>query len=157
MKNQICFVLNGEVQELDIDPATPLIYALRNDLRVVSPRHGCGDEQCGACRVIVDDQAEYSCTFTIGEAEGKEVRTLESLLDGESMHPLQQAILDINAGQCGYCLSGIIASAIILLDENPRAGRAEIQAALAGHLCRCGAHNRIIHAVEQAAETVAHG
>lgn len=154
---QITFALNGIETRIEADPATPLLYLLRNDLGVMSPRLGCGEEQCGSCRVLVDNRKVYSCTFTAGEARGKSVRTLEGLLADGRLHPIQEAFLEENAGQCGYCLSGIVISAVLLLEENPAPTRAQIQDALKDHLCRCGAHNRVIRAIERAARSLAHG
>jgi len=157
MTEQMRFSLNGVPTEVTADPETPLLYILRNDLGIVSPRYGCGEEQCGACRVIVDDEAVFSCTFTVGSAAGRVVRTPEGLLAEGKLHPLQEAFLEENAGQCGYCLSGIVTSATLLLERNAAPNRAEIQEALREHLCRCGAHNRIIRAVERAARELRDG
>lgn len=148
--------INGEDRQLMIDPDTPLLYALRNDLGITSPRQGCGQEQCGACRIIMDGETVYACTTRIGEVKNREITTVEGLCKNGVLHPLQQAILDENAAQCGYCLSGIIISAVVLLEKNPSPSRTEIQNALKDHLCRCGAHNRIIKAVHRAAREMSH-
>ena len=157
MSAMISFTLNGVETQITAEPATPLIFALRNDLGVVSPRLGCGEEQCGACRVMVDDNQVYSCTFTLGEAAGRHVRTIEGLLEDDRMQRLQAAFLAENAGQCGYCLSGIVMSGWLLLQHHSSPTREEIQHALKDHLCRCGAHNRMIRAIEKAAQEPAHG
>jgi nicotinate dehydrogenase subunit A len=117
-------------------------------------RYGCGLEQCGCCMVLVDGQPTYSCTREVGTVAGKAVTTIEGVGSPGKLHPLQQAFLDEQAGQCGYCLSGIIVSAKALLDRNASPSRADIVAALDSHLCRCGAHQRIVRAVERAAEAM---
>ena len=148
----ISFTVNGHPAELDSEPETTLLFALRNKLELNSPRYGCGSEQCGACRVLVDDSLAYACTMPLSEVAGKDVVTVEGLPDGDKLHPLQTALLEVNAGQCGYCLSGILMAAHALLARNPRPTREQIQAALDDHLCRCGAHNRIIKAIQMVAD-----
>ena len=143
----IQFSVNDESVTVDAAEDCPLLYVLRNDLGLTGPRFGCGAEQCGACRVLVDGLPAYSCTVTAAACDGKSVTTAEGM-----DHPVQQALLDLNAGQCGYCLTGIVTSAIHLLNNTPRPTRAEIQQALDDHLCRCGSHNRIIRAIQLAAE-----
>jgi nicotinate dehydrogenase subunit A len=130
---------------------TPLLDVLRNALGLMGTRFGCGLEQCGCCTVLIDGRAEKSCAKPIWSVAGKPVTTIEGLGTKEAPHPLQQAFLDEQAGQCGYCLSGIIISAKALLDRNPSPTRAEIAAALDGNICRCGSHNRILRAVAKAA------
>ena len=144
--------VNGESRVINIDPGTPLLYILRNELGLFSPRYGCGTEQCGACKVIVDGKMGFACTLTARDVDGSDIRTLEGLAVDGSLHVLQQAFLDENAAQCGYCASGIIMTAALLLEENQSPSRLEIQQALAGNLCRCGAHNRIINAIQRAAQ-----
>jgi nicotinate dehydrogenase subunit A len=148
----ISFTLNGENHELDTDGATPLLYVLRDVLGLNSPRYGCGQEQCGSCRVIVDGKLTYTCTTPLEDIAGAEITTIEGLGQPGNLHPLQQGFLECNAAQCGYCSSGIIMTAYQLLGENADPSRQEIQAALADNLCRCGAHNRVIKAVQRAAE-----
>ena len=148
----ISFTVNGHPADLACEPDTTLLLALRNELELNSPRYGCGSEQCGACRVLVDGSLAYACTLPVGEVAGKDVVTVEGLPDGDKLHPLQTAVLEVNAGQCGYCLSGILMAAHALLARNPRPAREEIQAALDDHLCRCGAHNRIIKAIQSVAD-----
>jgi nicotinate dehydrogenase subunit A len=143
--------LNGESRVVQVDPSTPLIYILRNEFDLPSPRYGCGEEQCGACKVIVDGKLGFACTLTAEAVNGSDIRTLEGLSEGGSLHVLQKAFLAENAAQCGYCSSGIIMTAVLLLEENSSPDRSEIQQALAGNLCRCGAHNRIIRAIQRAA------
>src|ERR1700760_4143105 len=131
---------------------TPLLGVLRDALGLVGARFGCGLEQCGCCMVLIDGGPQKSCAKPIWSVAGKSVTTVEGLGTPEAPHPLQRAFLDQQAGQCGYCLSGIIISAKALLDRNPLPSRAEIVAALDKHLCRCGTHTRIIAAVERAAK-----
>jgi len=151
MPDPVDFVVNGRKVGLAVEPTTPLLAVLRNALGLSGSRFGCGLEQCGACMVLLDGEPIYACTREVGTVAGKQVITIEGLANGESLHPLQQAFLAEQAGQCGYCLSGILISAKALLDRNPRPSRADIVAALDKHLCRCGAHNRIIRAVERVA------
>lgn len=145
------FTVNGEARSIEADVARPLIYVLRNELGLTGTRYGCGLEQCGSCMVLIDGEPEYACTRGMDTVAGRDVRTIESLGTDAKPHPLQQAFLDEQAGQCGYCLSGILISAKALLDRNPSPSRADIVAALEGHLCRCGAHIRIIRAIDRAA------
>lgn len=144
-------VVNGKTTQVEAAADTPLIYVLRNQLGLTGTRYGCGLEQCGSCMVLIDGKPAYACTRAIDSAAGKPVLTVEGLGTADALHPLQQAILDEQAGQCGYCLSGILISAKALLDRNPAPDRAAIIAALEPHLCRCGAQRRIIRAVERAA------
>jgi nicotinate dehydrogenase subunit A len=134
---------------------TPLLAVLRNELGLVGTRFGCGLEQCGCCMVLVAGAPEKSCAKPIWSVAGKAITTIEGLGTPERPHPLQQAFLDEQAGQCGYCLSGILVSAKALLDRNPRPTRAEIAQALDDNICRCGSHNRILRAVEKAAQHAA--
>lgn len=146
--------VNGVKRRIAASEATPLIYVLHNELGLTGSRYGCGLEQCGSCMVLVDGEAAYSCSREIGTLAGKSIETIESLGSVEKLHPLQQAFIDEQAGQCGYCLSGIIIEAKALLDKNPQPSRADIVAALDKHLCRCGTHQRIVRAVERAAKTM---
>ena len=134
-----------------VDPDTPLIFVLRNDLGLVGAKLGCGLEQCGSCLVLVEGEPTFSCTTPIAELEHKNVETLEGLARGDTLHPVQQAFLEENAAQCGYCTAGIIMRVVALLRDNPAPSREDVTAALDGHLCRCGAHPRILRAVERAA------
>ncbi len=143
--------VNGEVRHIEAEADLPLIYVLRNELGLTGSRYGCGQEQCGSCMVLIDGEPSYACARAMDSVAGRNVQTIEDLGTVAEPHPLQQAFLDEQAGQCGYCLSGILISAKALLDRNPNPSRAEIVAALDGHLCRCGAHTRIIRAVDRAA------
>jgi len=139
--------VNGTAVIVTAAGDTPLLDVLRNHLDLKGSRYGCGLEQCGSCMVLIDGKAEYSCARDVASVAGRRVETVESL----ASHPLRQAFLDEQAGQCGYCLSGILMSAKALLDTNDNPSRAEIVTALDSHLCRCGAHPRIVRAVEKAA------
>lgn len=148
---RIGLTVNGQPAHVDVDETTPLLDVLRNHLGLKGTRYGCGLEQCGTCMVLVDGQPCYACTRGIGTVANRAVTTVEGLGTADRLHPLQRAFLDEQAGQCGYCLSGILISAKALLDRNPNPSRAEIVAALDRHLCRCGTHTRIIAAVQRAA------
>lgn len=143
--------VNGRNVRVSSNPQTPLLYVLRNELDLKGAHFGCGLEQCGACMVLIDGEPAFSCTRAVDTVVGREVTTVEGIAQGEALHPLQEAIIAEQAGQCGYCLNGIIMSAAALLAKNPNPDRAEIAAALDRHLCRCGTHNRIIQAVQHAA------
>lgn len=155
MSDRISFTLNGGPVEVVADEATPLLFVLRNGLGLTGTRFGCGSEQCGACMVLVDGEPTFACTREVASVAGRSVTTVEGLARDGTLHPLQQAVLDEQAGQCGYCLSGLLISAAALLARNPKPSRAEIATALDRHLCRCGVHNRIIRAVERAAAKLA--
>jgi len=142
--------VNGTPVHVRGDGTKPLLSVLRNELGLRGSRFGCGTEQCGACMVLIDGEPSFSCAHPIESLAGKRVTTVEGLSPAGSLSPLQQAFLDEQAGQCGYCLSGILISAAALLARNPRPSRSEIAAALDRHLCRCGAHNRIMRAVARA-------
>jgi len=144
--------VNGQGHSVTADPETPLLYVLRNDLKLKSVRFGCGTGLCGACTVIVDGKAVQSCDMPLAAVAGKAVTTIEGLAMNGDLHPLQQAFIEEQAAQCGYCVSGIIMAAKALLDANPRAGDAEIRAALKGNLCRCGTHHRMLRAIRRVAE-----
>ena len=152
------FEVNGK--RVSVTPSiddTPLLDVLRNTLGLMGTRFGCGLEQCGCCMVLIDGQPEKSCAKPMWSVAGKSVTTIEGLGTSEAPHPLQQAFLDEQAGQCGYCLSGIIVSAKALLDKNPAPTRAEIAAALDANICRCGSHNRILRAIGKAAAMMRNG
>jgi aerobic-type carbon monoxide dehydrogenase small subunit (CoxS/CutS family) len=146
--------VNGRVHALELDPATPLLYALSDDLGLRGPKFGCGLAQCGSCTVLVDGRAVRSCVTPVGSVKGA-ITTLEGLGTPEKPHPLQQAFIDEQAAQCGFCLNGVILSAKALLDRNPGASDAEIREALSGVLCRCFAHVRILHAIRRYARGLA--
>jgi nicotinate dehydrogenase subunit A len=143
--------VNGQTVRIAADGATPLLDVLRNELGLKGSRYGCGLEQCGACMVMIDGEASYSCAREVGSVAGRSVTTIEGLGTADTPHVLQRAFLEEQAGQCGYCLSGIIISAAALLARVPRPSRAQIVKALDKHLCRCGTHTRIIAAVQKAA------
>src|SRR5262245_55029980 len=152
------FTLNGQSVRLDeIDPTRPLLSVLREDFSLHGSRFGCGLEQCGACMVLIDGVPTQSCAREIATIAGHNVTTVEGLLHDGRPHQLQQAFLDEQAGQCGYCLSGILISAAALLAHNTAPSRAEVAAALDRNLCRCGVHNRIIRAVQRAGAAMAAG
>jgi nicotinate dehydrogenase subunit A len=152
MSKAFSFSVNGKA--VSVSPAneeTPLLNVLRNELGLMGTRFGCGLEQCGCCTVLIDGKPEKSCAKPLWSVAGKTITTVEGLGSEAKPHPLQQAFLDEQAGQCGYCLSGILVSAKALLDANPAPTRAQIAQALDGNICRCGSHNRILRAVEKAA------
>ena len=151
----IALKVNGTAHSVTADPETPLLYVLRNDLKLKGARFGCGTGLCGACTVIMEGKAVQSCDLPVSAAAGKALTTIEGLALNGALHPLQQAFLDEQAAQCGYCVSGIIMAAKALLDVNPRAGDAEVRAALKGNLCRCGTHHRILLAIRRAADEMA--
>ena len=143
--------MNGRDHEVAADPVTPLLYVLRNDLGLKGTRFGCGTGHCGSCTVLVDGRAVRSCTIPLEAVAGRRVTTIEELSADGTLHPVQQALLDERAGECGYCMSGIVISAKALLDAVPRPTTQQIREALDGNLCRCGAHQRFIRAVARAA------
>ena len=147
----IRFTVNGREVGVAADADTPLLDVLRNHLGLYGTKFGCGLEQCGCCMVLIDGRPEKSCGKALSTAAGRAVLTIEGLGTREKPHPLQQAFLDEQAGQCGYCLSGILISAKALLNHNPAPSRREIAAALDDNICRCGSHPRILRAVERAA------
>jgi nicotinate dehydrogenase subunit A len=147
----IAFSLNGIDTSVDLPGNTPLLAAIRDHLALFGSRFGCGAEQCGACMMLVDGCAEYSCTRTLDSVENRNVVTVEGLGNPAAPHALQDAFLAEQAGQCGYCLSGMLISAAALLRANPDPDEAAVRTALNRNLCRCGAHNRIIRAVLRAA------
>ena len=148
----VSFTVNGKPVSLDIDAQTPLLEVLRNDLELNGPKFGCGLAQCGACSVLIDGQAVRSCVIPVAAVSGRQVTTLEGLGDARQPHPLQIAFIEEQALQCGYCTNGMIINAAALLARNPAPEKEDIRQALAGNLCRCGAHPRIIRAVRRAAE-----
>lgn len=155
MAKSLALQVNGERRSVETDdPDMPLLYALRNDLELNGPRFGCGLAQCGSCTVIMDGKAVRSCATPVSSAEGREITTLEGLGGPDDPHPLQQAFIDEQAVQCGYCINGMIMQSKALLDENPDPGEDEIKQALAENLCRCGTHIRIVRAVRRAAEAM---
>ena len=147
---KITLRVNGKTQVIDAEPDMPLLYALRNDLQLNGPKFGCGLSQCGACTVIMDGAAIRSCSTPVATAQNNAVTTLEGLGNTKKMHKIQQAFVDEQAVQCGYCINGMIMTTKVLLDKNPKPNDAQIKEALAGNLCRCGTHLRIVRAVKRA-------
>ena len=145
--------VNGAMHSVPAEPDTPLLYVLRNDLGLNAAKFGCGLAQCGACTVLVDGKPVRSCVTPIDTLGQSEITTLEGLGTIERPHPLQAAFMAEQAAQCGYCIAGIIMSAKALLDRNPQPSEADVRQGLAGNLCRCGTHNRIVRAVLRAAQT----
>ncbi len=145
--------VNGATHSVPADPDTPLLYVLRNDLGLNAAKFGCGVAQCGACTVLVDGRPVRSCTSPLDTLGQSEVTTLEGLGTVDRPHPLQAAFIAEQAAQCGYCIPGIIMVAKALLDRNPQPSEADVRRELAGNLCRCGTHNRIVRAVLTAAQT----
>ncbi len=148
------FKVNGRDQSLDVDPTTPLLYVLSDDLELRGPKFGCGLGQCGACTVIVKGQAIRSCMTAVSSVAGSDITTLEGLGTAEKPHPLQKAFIEEQAAQCGFCLSGVILTAKAFLDRNPKANDTQVQQAMAGVLCRCGTHQRMMSAIKKYATGV---
>lgn len=146
------FVLNGKEVSVEVDPQTPLLEVLRNDVELNGPKFGCGLAQCGACAVLMDGVSTRACVIPVQVVAGKHVTTLEGLGSARDPHPLQAAFIEEQALQCGFCASGIITTAAAFLETNPSPSDEEIKQALAGHLCRCGAQPRMVKAVASAAK-----
>ena len=144
--------VNGATRRANVEPDTPLLYILRNDLELSGPRFGCGLSQCGACTVLIDGKPTRSCVTPVVSVGAKSVTTLEGLGTKDKPHPLQKAFIEEQAAQCGYCGNGMIMTAKALLDKTPKPTEAQIRKALAANLCRCGTHNRIVRAVQRAAK-----
>jgi nicotinate dehydrogenase subunit A len=155
MIREISLTLNGEPRTVRVEETLSLLDVLRAELGISGARYGCGAGECGSCAVLVDGEAKSSCAVEIGFVAGKRITTVEGLGSPDNPHPLQTAFLELQAGQCGYCLSGILIGAKALLDRKPDPTRREIAAALSGHLCRCGVQNRILDAVALAAKRMA--
>lgn len=143
------FTVNGRSVRVEAEGGSPLLSVLRDELGLRGAKFGCGTEQCGSCMVLIDGEPAYSCTREIGTLTGRAVTTIEGLSRDGALSPLQQAFLDEQAGQCGYCLSGILIAATALLKKKPKPSRADIVEALDPHLCRCGIHNRVVRAVQR--------
>ena len=144
--------VNGEARTVSVEPDTPLLYILRNDLELNGPKFGCGLAQCGACTVLVDGKPVRSCVAPVSTVAKGGITTIEGLGTADRLHPLQQAFIAEQACQCGFCGNGMVMSAKALLDRTPRPNDRQIKQALNGHLCRCASHNRIVRAVHRAAE-----
>jgi nicotinate dehydrogenase subunit A len=151
----ITLTVNGRSHTLDVDPSTPLLYVLSDDLELHGPKFGCGLAQCGACTVIVKGQAIRSCVTPVDTVQGADITTLEGLGTPENPHPIQRSFIEEQAAQCGFCLNGVILTAKAFLDENPKATDAEIQQELSTVLCRCFVHVRMLRAIRRYANEVA--
>lgn len=147
----LMLTVNGQQRTTPAAPDTPLLYVLRNDFELNGAKYGCGVGQCGACTVLVDGEPTRSCITPISDVVNNKITTLEGLGTEKNLHPLQKAFIEEQAAQCGYCIAGIIVSAKALLDNQPHPTETQIREALAGHLCRCGTHARIVKAVQKAA------
>jgi len=148
--SSITLKVNGQSHSVDVDPATPLLYVLGEELGLNGPKFGCGLSQCGACTVIVNERAIRSCVTPVKTVEGMEITTLEGIGTTEKLHPLQKAFIEEQAAQCGFCLNGVIMTTKALLDKNPKAAKEDIEQALSGVLCRCFTHVRMMAAIESA-------
>jgi aerobic-type carbon monoxide dehydrogenase small subunit (CoxS/CutS family) len=157
MKETIGFRLNGKAVSLEVDPSRLLLWVLRYDLRLTGSKYGCGQGLCGACTVLVDRKAVRSCMLETKDVAGKEVTTIEGLARNGELDPLQKAFVEHDALQCGYCTPGMIMNAYSLLVNNPRPSRNQIIDSMEGNLCRCGAHTRIIQAIQTAAKEMGGG
>jgi len=151
----ITLKVNGRTHNLDLDPATPLLYALSDDLELRGPKFGCGLGQCGACTVIVKGQAIRSCITPVRTVAGAEITTLEGIGTADKPHPIQRAFIEEQAAQCGFCVSGVIMTAKAFLDKNPKASEEQIEQALSGVLCRCFTNVRMLRAIHRAAQEMA--
>jgi len=149
MKTPISFTLNGKPTTIAVDPNRKLLWVLRTDLKLTGTKYGCGEGYCGACTVHVNGGATRSCTVTIGEVHNQQVRTIEGLAKGKTLHPVQAAFAKHDALQCGYCTPGMIMNAAALLEKSPQASTREIIAGMEDNLCRCAAHQRIVEALEE--------
>jgi aerobic carbon-monoxide dehydrogenase small subunit len=147
----IRFTVNGTARSVDTEPDRPLLEVLREDLGLTGTKYGCGEGECGACTVLLDNRAVFSCVTAVSEAQGRKITTIEGLAAGGKLHRVQQAFLDEGAMQCGYCTAGMIVQTVALLESHPRPTEAQIVEGLNGHLCRCNGHHRIVAAVERAA------
>lgn len=157
MQKKIRFRLNGKAEALTVDPERPLLWVLRTDLALKGTKCGCGEGLCGVCTVLVDNEAVHSCGLRIKDVEGAEVLTIEGLARGGELHPLQQAFVENNALQCGFCTPGMILGAYELLLVNPAPSRSEIVEHMEDHLCRCGSHVRVMKAIEAASRRMKGG
>ncbi len=152
MPEETILIVNGRSHKVQVEPETPLLYVLRNELGLTSPQFGCGEETCGACMVLIGDQAKPSCKLPVFQVGRSRITTLEGLMEEGEYHPVQRAFLEEQASQCGYCLNGMIITIAALLWKTPHPSDAQIRKALDGNLCRCGSHPRILRAVRRAEE-----
>lgn len=150
----IHIAINGRAVTVDADPQTSLLAVLREHLDLTGTKYGCGEGQCGACTVLIDGRAQRSCVTSVGSVSQKQIKTIEGLASGEELHPLQEAFLEEGAMQCAYCTSGMIMSAVALLNRNHHPTRNEIVDFMDGNICRCGTYSRIISAIEKAAKAM---
>jgi len=157
MEEIVHFKLNGKPVKLTMDSDRKLLWFLRVDLGLIGTKYGCGESYCGSCTVLVNDRAIRSCQTALKDVQGKEVITIEGLAQNEKLHPLQKAFMQHDALQCGYCTPGMILQAWSLLQKNPRPSASEIVDGMEGNLCRCGAHNRVILAIQTAAKELQGG
>jgi len=148
----IRLTVNGKPYTVDVDPQTSLLSVLREQLDLTGSKYGCGEGQCGACTVLVDGKAQRSCITRVGTVSQKQITTIEGLANGEQLHPVQEAFLEAGAMQCGYCTSGMIMSAVALLQRNPLPKESEIIDFMDGNVCRCGTYSRIVSAIQKAAK-----
>jgi len=153
----ISLEINGKKYDADVPPDVPLLWVIREHLKLTGTKFGCGIGMCGACTVHVDGQAQRSCILPVGDARGQKITTIEGLSDGNGLHPVQQAWIADDVPQCGYCHSGQIMAAAALLAKNPRPSDADIDRAMTGNICRCGTYQRIRRAIHRAAETMEKG
>tara|TARA_B100001146_G_scaffold225193_1_gene247529 strand:- start:2101 stop:2571 length:471 start_codon:yes stop_codon:yes gene_type:complete len=153
MISSIQIVVNGKRHTITTSPNTPLLYVLRNTLELNGPKFGCGLEQCGACMVHINGECGPSCRISIGELEGKEIKTIEHLAkENGQLHPVQQAFIEEQAAQCGYCTNGLVMNSVALLEKNSNPTEEEIKNHLKRNICRCGVHSRVVKAVQRAAK-----
>jgi len=157
MKRTISFVLNGKPMTLEVDPERTLLWVLRTDLGLTGTKFGCGEGLCGSCSVLVDGRVERSCQLPVGKVDGAKLLTIEGLAAGDALHPVQSAFVEHDALQCGFCTAGMIMNAVGFLATTPAPSRQQILDAMENNLCRCGAHTRIVAAIETAAATMRKG
>jgi aerobic-type carbon monoxide dehydrogenase small subunit (CoxS/CutS family) len=154
MDTTVTLIVNGKEKSVVTDPQRSLLDVLREDLRVMGPKYGCGEGQCGACTVLMDDKAIRSCVLPVTLADQKKITTIEGLSEGNQLHPVQQAFLDEGAVQCGYCTPGMVLTAVALLRENPKPTDEQIVEAMNGNICRCNGYAKILSAVRRAAKLI---
>jgi len=155
MKTQITLKVNGKSHDILVDPETPLLYVLRNNLKLNGPKYGCGQDMCGSCMVLVDDHAISTCLLRVDSVIGRTITTIEGLADDSgALHPVQQAFVEEQAAQCGYCLNGMIISAVSLQRQNQIKDETMVKSLMHRNLCRCGTHTRILKAIQSVAQTL---
>ena len=151
MTQDLQLTVNGETRTITVDPSTPLLYVLRNEFALNGPKYGCGLQQCGSCMVLVDGEARPTCVLPVSAVEGQSITTLKGLSDGDELHPVQEAFVEEQAAQCGYCVNGMIITAVALLNENPDPDADAIRNGMSPVLCRCGTYARFERAIQSAA------